>query len=284
VLQLLSLLQTHRFWPGGELAERLDVSARTLRREVERLRQLGYPVDATPGIAGGYGSPRAPICPRCSSTTRKPSPSPWGWGRRRAPRLTAHTTVDAEALAVLAQACPDHEQVRFDYRRRDGDETLRLVEPHQLVSAGRRWYLVAWDVRPADWRSLRLDRLQAPVLAGARFRPRPLPADDGAEFVARSIRSMPMPHEVTVVAHGPLDGVRTVMCWSDADIEALGPRTCRVRIRAGSLDWLISAEAMLAIAFDVEAHDPPEVVARLSELSRRLDRAITPRGDEAARR
>ncbi len=136
------------------------------------------------------------------------------------------------------------------------------MEPHQLVSAGRRWYLVAWDVRRADWRSFRLDRLQAPVLAGARFRPRPLPADDGAEFVARSIRSMPMPHEVTVVAHGPLDDVTTVLCWSDADIEALGPPPNLPGAHPGRvLDWLISAVAMLAIAFDVEAHDPPEVVA-----------------------
>src|SRR5262249_41687388 len=83
--------------------------------------------------------------------------SPLRWGGDGA-------TVDAEALAVLALACRDNEQVRFDYRRRDGEETQRLVEPHQLVSAGRRWYLVGWDVRRTDWRTFRLDRLGTPRL------------------------------------------------------------------------------------------------------------------------
>src|SRR5207244_1217774 len=155
VLQLLSLLQTHKFWPGTELAQHLEVSPRTVRRDIDRLRALGYPVDATPGVAGGYqlaaGAHLPPLPP--------------------------------DALAVLAQACRDHEQVRFDYQARDGGESRRLVEPHQLVSAGRRWYLVAWDTRREDWRTFRIDRLRDARLAGVRFKERKLPAADAAAFV-----------------------------------------------------------------------------------------------------
>ncbi len=319
VLQLLSLLQTHRFWPGAELADRLDVSARTLRRDVERLRRLGYPVDATPGVAGGYrmaaGSHMPPLLLddqeavaiavglraaagasvvgieetslRAMAKLEQVLP---GRLRRKVNAVHANvialrwsageeTTVDAEALALLAQACRDHEQVRFDYRRRDGDETRRLVEPLQLVSAGRRWYLVAWDVRRADWRTFRLDRLMAPALAGARFPLRSLPAGDAAEFVARSIRAMPMAHEATVTVHGGLDEVGAVLRWADAHVEAVDEHTCRVRIRAESLDWLVSTVAMLAVSFDdLEAHDPPELVGRIGELARRLGRATVRHG------
>ena len=203
-LLLLSLLQTHRFWPGEELTERLGVSARTLRRDVDRLRSLGYPVDATPGSRRRLPPRRrrppaaAPARRRRSRRHRRRAAD----GRRarrstgmedtalralakleqvlpdrlRRRVLAVHTnvvslqwwtagpSVDADALAVLALACRDREQVRFDYRRRDGDDSSRLVEPHQLVSTGRRWYLVAWDVRRDDWRTFRLDRLERPRL------------------------------------------------------------------------------------------------------------------------
>ena len=222
-LRLLSLLQTYKFWSGMELSERLGVSARTLRRDVERLRELGYPVDATPGVAGGYrltsGAHMPPLlldddeavaiavglraaagasvdgiedtAVRALAKLEHVLPDrlrrrvkavhanvvPLRWGGADGPK------VDAEALAVLAQACRDSEEVRFEYQARDGEETRRLVQPHQLVSAGRRWYLVAWDCRRRDWRTFRLDRLNDPQLAGARFTPRPLPAADAAQFV-----------------------------------------------------------------------------------------------------
>ncbi len=92
----------------------------------------------------------------------------------------ANEIVDPDALSVLASACRDHEEVRFDYHGRDGDDTRRLVEPHQLVTADRRWYLVAWDLRRADWRTFRLDRLSGAQLAGKRFAPRHIPGGDGA--------------------------------------------------------------------------------------------------------
>ncbi|MDQ4096833.1 MAG: YafY family transcriptional regulator, partial [Actinomycetota bacterium] len=261
VLQLLSLLQTHRFWPGVELAERLDVSARTLRRDVSRLRELGYPVDATPGVAGGYrlaaGAHMPPLllddeeavaiavglraaagasvkgiedtALRALAKLEQALPDrlrrrvdavysnvvPLRWGATNGP------TVDPGALAVLAQGCRDHEQVRFEYQRRDGEETRRLVEPHQLVSAGRRWYLVAWDVRRDGWRTFRVDRLSAPQLGGVRFEPRPLPAANASDYVAQSLSAMPMPYEASVVASGPVEDVRGILRWSDADVEAV---------------------------------------------------------------
>ncbi len=316
VLQLLSLLQTHRFWPGGELAGRLGVSARTLRRDIDRLRRLGYPVDANPGLDGGYrlaaGTHMPPLLLddeeavaiavglraaasasvdgieetslRALAKLEQVLPDrlrrrvkavyanvvPMRWDAGTGTGTGTGATVDAEALALLAQACRDGEQVRFEYRRKDGEETRRLVEPHQLVSAGRRWYLVAWDVRRSDWRTFRLDRLAEPALAGARFPARSLPAADAATFVAQSIRSMPAPHFATVVVFGPLEAVRRALRWTDGDIEPVDEARCRVSIRAETLDWVVSAVAMIAVAFDVEVIEPPEVVTRTAELARRL--------------
>jgi predicted DNA-binding transcriptional regulator YafY len=312
VLQLLSLLQTHKFWPGEELADRLSVSPRTVRRDVDRLRELGYPVDATPGVAGGYrlaaGAHMPPLVLddeeavaiavglraaagaavdgiedtslRALAKLEQVLPDRL---RRRVNAVhsnvvamrwgTGGPTVDAEALAVLAQACRDHEQVRFEYQRRDGEEARRLVEPHQLVSAGRRWYLVAWDVRRTDWRTFRVDRLQSPQLAGVRFAPHTLPAGDAAEFVAQSISSMPMAYATTLVVHGTPDEVRAAIRWTDADIEVVDDDRCRVRFRADSMDWLVSNVAMLAVLRDIEVEEPADVASRVGELAARLERA-----------
>ena len=226
-LQLLSLLQTHRLWSGAELAERLEVTVRTVRRDVDRLRELGYPVDATSGTEGGYrlaiGTHVPPLVLDDDEAVAVALGLRYAAGaaiggmeesslraltkieqllpdrlRRRVsaqhssvtsmPWATADDVIDPEALSVLAVACRDHEEVRFDYRRRDGADSRRLVEPHQLVTAGRRWYLVAWDQRRHDWRTFRLDRLRVARLAGRRFTPREIPEGDAASFVANSTR------------------------------------------------------------------------------------------------
>lgn len=221
-LELLSLLQTHRLWSGVELAHRLQVTERTVRRDLDRLRGLGYPVDASPGNDGGYRLAAGAVLPplvldddeavavglrvaadatiagiedtslRAMAKIEQLLPDRL---RRRVSALhtnisTVHwddgvgVAVDLDALSTLASACRDSEEVRFDYRRRDGEESRRLVEPHRMVTAGRRWYLVAWDLRRDAWRTFRVDRLADARLAGGGFEPREIPGGDGDLIMA----------------------------------------------------------------------------------------------------
>jgi predicted DNA-binding transcriptional regulator YafY len=179
------------------------------------------------------------------------------------------TAVDGDALAVLALACRDAEQVRFGYQARDGASTRRLVEPHQLVVTDHRWYLVAWDVRRDDWRTFRLDRMTDAKLAGVRFRARDIPDGDAAAFVARSIRSMPQPHEAVLDVKGDADAVRAVL-RNDADIEPHGRGGVRVRLRAASVDSLFVATSFLATRFNVRVREPVELRERVELLATRL--------------
>lgn len=220
LLKLLALLQARRDWAGQELADRLGVSCRTIRRDVERLRELGYPVDALTGPTGGYrlraGTAMPPLVLDDDETvavavglSAAASTSVAGIEetsvrallkleqvlpshlRRRVTALRSATatpavtgpTVDPDLLTVLAAACRDRERLRFGYVSRDGTESRRQVEPHSLVNLGRRWYLVAWDCERRDWRSFRLDRLERPSSAGVRFAPRALPGGDPAAYV-----------------------------------------------------------------------------------------------------
>jgi predicted DNA-binding transcriptional regulator YafY len=308
-LQLLSLLQTHRFWSGEELTERLGVSARTLRRDVDRLRSLGYPVDATPGTGGGYrlaaGAHLPPLlldddeavaiavglrsaasasidgmedtAVRALAKLEQVLPD-----RLRRRVLAVHTNVaslqwsdggpvvDADALAVLALACRDREQVRFDYRRRDGDDSSRLVEPHQLVSTGRRWYLVAWDVRRDDWRTFRLDRLERARLAGVRCVARDLPGGDAAAFVARSIRSMPQPAYALLDVAADPDTLRAALHWGDTQLEPSAAGGCRVRIDGSSDDALLRVVTWLAGRYPVTVVEPDSLATLVADLVARL--------------
>lgn len=307
VLTLLSLLQSNRFWPGAELADRLGVSARTLRRDIDRLRSIGYEVDASSGVAGGYRMAAGANLPpllldddeavamavglraaagaaidgiedtavramvkleqvlpdrlRRRVGALRDSISEMGWP-------SDGVRVDPAALALLAQACRDHEQVRFEYRRRDGDEARRLVEPHHLVSAGRRWYLVAWDVRRGDWRTFRVDRMTEPELGGVRFRPRTVPGGDPAAFVAASMDAMPLAHEASVLVDAEPTAVAEVVRWAEV-ARADGGRS-RVRFRSESEQWLDLSVALLARHFDVTVEEPAEMATRLTALADRL--------------
>src|SRR5438105_9262013 len=228
LLEMLSLLQGRRDWPGEELADRLEVSARTVRRDIERLRQLGYPVESLRGRAGGYrlraGSAMPPLllddeeavaiavglrtAARASVTGIEETavralvkleqvlPSHL---RRRVAALGSATitmpvggpTVDPQHLTVIAGACRDSARLRFAYRSRDGTDSRREVEPHALVNLGPRWYLLAWDRTREDWRSFRVDRLARPASTGVRFTARRLPAKDAAAFLKESIIGAP---------------------------------------------------------------------------------------------
>jgi predicted DNA-binding transcriptional regulator YafY len=321
-LRLLSLLQTHRFWAGPELCDRLEVSARTLRRDIDRLRSLGYHVDATPGVAGGYrlatGSHLPPLVldddeavaitlgvqaaataavagvedAALQALTKLQQVLPDRLRRRVAAlhgsvsvlgRGDAEPVVDPDALMVLAQACRDGEEVRFDYARRDGERASRLVQPHQLVSVGRRWYLVAWDVRRDDWRTFRLDRLEAARLAGARFAARAVPGGDAAAFVAASLRSMPVAHEVLVDVDAPASELAEVARWLGSEVVVLPDGWCRVKLRSDWLDPVVSMVATLAARHDVRVAASGDVMAALAATARRLATATVGTGDGVRR-
>ena len=312
-LQLLSLLQHQRYWPGADLAERLGVSVRTLRRDVERLRELGYPVQAARGVDGGYSlAPGAALPPlvldddeavalavglhaaTTSSVTGMAEASVSALAkvvqvmpsrlRRRVDALRAMTvasgwgstaaSVAPEVLTTLAQACRDDERLSFAYRASDGSRTERTVEPHRLVPLGRRWYLVAYDLDRADWRSFRLDRLTGPVPLGARFRQRTLPAEDAAAFVRRGIGQQPASHDVEAVVAAPPDVVRTRLgAWATAEDDGAG--ATRLRMRTDSLDW--AALALGSVGAEFRVVGPPELVEHLAGWSARFARGTAGR-------
>jgi predicted DNA-binding transcriptional regulator YafY len=308
LLTLLSLLQGRRDWPGPELASRLEVSVRTVRRDVERLRELGYPVESVTGPEGGYrlraGMAMPPLlldddeaiaiavglrtaagasvkgieetAVRALMKLEQVLPAHL---RRRVGALQAATmtlptggpTVDPQSLTVIAAACRDFERVRFAYRGRDGVAGRREVEPHSLVNLGRRWYLVAWDVGRDDWRTFRVDRLTAPVPAGVRFRARALPAEDAAAYVAQNLSGATNRYEARVTLHAPAETVRPRLPGSWGTIEPIDEKTCEYRTGDDSLDWLALRVAMLGVDFDV--HGSPELSEHLLVLATRLRRA-----------
>jgi predicted DNA-binding transcriptional regulator YafY len=294
MLRLLSLLQTHRYWPGGELADRLEVSPRTLRRDVDRLRELGYPVDAARGVAGGYQLQAGAAVPpllldddeavaiavglRTAVVAGFEETSVRALAkviqllpprlRRRIDALREVTapaalgggpSLDATVLTTLAMACRGEERLRFDYRPREGAPTSRHVEPHRLVPLGRRWYLIAWDLERGDWRSFRVDRLTTPALTGARFRPREFPGEDPAEWLRSRIKAIPGRYEVSVVIDAPAEQVRGVV-WNYGDVEDLGPG-CRLRMNVDDLGWPVMVLGVMGAAFTVES--PPELRDKL---------------------
>lgn len=308
-LRLLSLLQGRRYWSGVELAAQLEVSERTLRRDVDRLRELGYPIQAHRGVEGGYqlaaGTAMPPLVVDddeavalvlgllatapggvegiAESSVRalaKLVPVLPSRVRRRVEALRSVTltaawsptgpSVDPEALTTIARACRETERLRFSYTAADGAASSRHVEPFRLVAVGRRWYLVAFDLIRNDWRSFRLDRLIAPRATGARFRPRELPAEDAADFVRAGIDQRPASHAIEAIVHQTASTVRArVGRW--ATVEPVGDHKCRLRMTADSLDWPIMALGAVDADFDVVG--PPELLDELAARSRRFDRA-----------
>jgi predicted DNA-binding transcriptional regulator YafY len=312
LLTLLSLLQGRRYWPGGELADRLGVSGRTIRRDVDRLRDLGYPVESVTGPAGGYqlraGTAMPPLlldddeaiaiavglrtaagasvagveetALRALVKLEQVLPAHL---RRRVHALQSTTStltfgggpqIDPQSLSVIAAACRDHERVRFAYRARDQTDSRRDVEPHALVNAGRRWYLVAFDGSRGGWRMFRLDRLSRPASTGLRFTPRKIPAKDAAAFVAQSLKTAPYRYEARVTLHAPAQELERRR-WLGGTVTPVGADRCEFVGSDDNLDWLAMRIAMLGV--DFEAHEPPELVQRLRELGARIARGVAPR-------
>jgi predicted DNA-binding transcriptional regulator YafY len=309
LLKLLSLLQTPRDWTGADLAERLEVSPRTVRNDVERLRNLGYPVHATRGSTGGYrlgaGAALPPLLLddeeavavaiglrtaaggtiagveetslRALAKLEQVLPSRL---RRRVNALQSYTVpvprddpgprVSADVLTVLTAACRDHERLRFDYRAHDGTAGRRDVEPYRLVNWGRRWYLVAWDTGRADWRTFRVDRIEPRTPTGPRFTPRDLPGDV-TDRVRRGVSAAAWRHRATVTVHAPAAQVAERINPAVGEVEAVDEHTCRLRTGADSLDTLAVHLGLLGVDFTVT--DPPELVETLRTLAARYSRA-----------
>lgn len=303
LLRLLTLLESRRDWPGGELAERLEVSTRTVRNDVSRLRELGYPVEASRGVAGGYrlgsGAAMPPLLldDEEAVAVAVALRSSAGGGvsgieetsvralvkleqvlparlRRRVNALHAYTvavpsrgpTVDPHSLATIATACRDCELLRLDYRKPDGTESTRSVEPYRVVHLGRRWYLVAWDRDRHAWRTFRIDRMTLKSPTGPHFTPRELPADDIAAYVTRSVRSAPVKYEATVVIHAAAAAIAERVPH-DIVIEPVDDSTCLMYARSNSVGMLALHLGLLDADFTVK--EPLELVEQLSMLGRR---------------
>jgi predicted DNA-binding transcriptional regulator YafY len=310
LLSLLSLLQTPREWPGPELAHRLNVTTRTVRNDVERLRRLGYPVQATRGAVGGYrlsaGAAMPPLlleddeavavavslrtatggavegleetALRALTKLQQVLPPRLG---RRVDALQSHTVrvsgqrrgpqVEGRLLALFAATARDREIMRFRYSDHSRTGTERRVEPYRLVSWGRRWYLVAFDLERADWRTFRVDRITEPAATGHRFTLRPLPADDVAAYVAAKTRQVQMKVRGRVIVHAPAEEVAARMGTWSGSIEPQGSDRCLMQLGGRSVDdiafWLGVLEA------DFEVVDSPELAAAVRRIAGRYARA-----------
>lgn len=308
VLQLLGLLQSRPVWSGPDLAERLGVTVRSVRRDVERLRDLGYPVEASKGIGGGYrlGAGRAlppllldaeeavavAVCLRLAAggtvagvgeaalrtLTKLDQVLP---GRLRAQVAAVHeatvtldsqsAAVDPDVLLTLARASRDRHRVRFGYVDRGGDATERLAEPYRMVATGRRWYLLAFDLDKDDWRTFRLDRMRDVEATTWVFAPRDAP--DAAEFVSRSVTQSPYRHVAMVRFEAPAAEVAQHIPPSAGTVEPVGEDACVLTAGADHLDHL--CVYLASVGADFTVLDPPELRTVMADLAVRLTRAAS---------
>lgn len=308
LLRLLSLLQTRKDWPGGELAERLEVSARTVRRDVDRLRELGYPIRATMGTGGGYqlgaGAALPPLLlddeeavavavglrtaaqggvrgieetsVRALAKLLMVLPSRL---RRRVEALGGFTVpvpgggpvVDADVLALVAGVCRDGERLRFDYERHDGTVARRVTEPHRLVSRGRLWYLVAWDNERDDWRTFRVDRMRPLTPTGPRVPPRDPPAQGVAAYLAERMNFHMWPHRARVRLFVDAGEAERRGIGAYGRLEPADADSCVLEVAGDSLRMMACYLAMLDVEMRVE--EPGELRAEMAALSERLRRA-----------
>jgi predicted DNA-binding transcriptional regulator YafY len=309
LLRLLSLFQAQRYWAGAELSKRLDVTGRTLRRDVDRLRSLGYPVHSTSGVAGGYqlgaGTTLPPLLLDDDEavavalglrTAATGSVAGIEEASVRAllkleqvlpPRLrhrvaalhgyvvstrTRGPSVDAERLALIASACRDHAGLRFKYNDRTGIPSARIVEPHQVVHTGYRWYLVAWDSTRKDWRTFRVDRIEGRLKTSIRFKPRKAPEGDFAAFVAKSLSQVSYPFRARVTLHATAETLAKRIPPSAGVLEPIDQNSCMLHTGAYSLETIAIHLSFLGVDFQI--HEPSELREHIRSVAERLNRAV----------
>ncbi|MBL6279344.1 transcriptional regulator [Micromonospora fiedleri] len=312
LLALLSLLQTRREWPGALLAERLDVSLRTVRRDVDRLRELGYPIAAVKGPDGGYrlsagtelppllfddeqavaltvalqiaattrGDSAGEAAARALTTVRQVMPSRLRH-RVKALQITAvdrpatrpAAPIDTGVLLAISSAVHAREILRFDYGPETAEQPPRRVEPHHVITWDGRWYLVAWDLDRSDWRTFRVERISLRIPNGPRFTPRQLPGGDVTTFVTGRF-------------HGADDGTTGWPCQGTVILDLPAAAVARYtregiveevgpgrcRLTLGSWSWPSLAAALARFDTEIEVAGPAELTDAFDHLARRFAR------------
>jgi predicted DNA-binding transcriptional regulator YafY len=313
LLQMLSLLQSRPFWPGHTLADRLEVSTRTIRADIERLRELGYPIDSTPGVAGGYQLGAGAALPPLLLDDEEAVAVAFGLSTAAAgsianveeasmralaklhqvlPSRLRHRistmqgavvavpfhgpAADPDVLLALASACRDTVQLRFDYRSYSDSESRRLVEPYRLALRAGRWYLLAFDLERDDWRTFRVDRIVPRLPHGRRFTPRDLPAEGAAHHVDRGVASAPWGFRASIVIHAAASIVAERLPPSAGTLTAVDDGSCVLETGSDDPQALLRYLSMLDLDFSVA--DTPALAAEARRLSDRLARAA---GDPA---
>ena len=312
LLRLLSLLQARADWSGAQLADQLGVTTRTVRNDVQRLRVLGYPVHATPGVGGGYRLGAGATLPPLLLDDDEAVAVAVGLGTAAAGSVTGiqetslralakleqvlpsrlrhqvralktatveipapGPTVDPEVLTAIAGACRDHQRLRFDYRDHDGSASTRTVEPHRLAHDRGRWYLVAWDTDRQEWRTFRADRVEPRIPTGPRFAPRDPPDGDVASYLLRGVGAATWRYRARVRVHAPAAQVAARLPPAVL-VEVVDERTCIIEVGSDTPQMLAVYLGMLDVDFEVD--EPRELVEQLGALADRYRRAITRTG------
>jgi predicted DNA-binding transcriptional regulator YafY len=306
LLELLSLLQLKRDWTSAELAGRLDVSTRTVRADIGKLRSLGYPVDARPGVAGGYRLAAGTAMPPLLLDDDEAVAVAVGLGvvatqrlgveetsltalakleqvlparlRRRVEAVREATSVvpgaapplDLSVLGAVAAAIRGHERLRFGYTKPRGEEEARHTEPQRLVTWGALWYLLAWDLDRGDWRVFRVDRMVRHAPTGARFRPRVIPEDSAVEYVVGSVSKGAWKYRARVLVHAPAAKIAAKIPIP-VDIEVVDESTCHVELGSDDPDRL--ALWMTQLDVDIEVIDGDQLAVAFDRLATRFRRA-----------
>lgn len=313
LLRLLTLLQARSSWSGAELAERLEVTARTLRRDIDRLRSLGYPIDGATGVAGGYMIGSGASLPPLSLDEDEATAVFVGLHAAAGTQVTGAGTAAMRALSklervlpprlrknlrtlrgvvlevggrprslslgnvsTLAAACAERLVTRLTYVARDGAKTDRRVEPFRLVRVGTLWYLVAWDPSKDAWRTFRLDRIASVESTSERFKARPPPAEDLVEYVTRSVSSSAHGHRAKVLLHAAIEDLRPRIGPFDGLFSRATDATCTLELGAPTLDVLVSRILWLGVDFEI-LESSSALRDHLQLVARRLARAAPPR-------